>query len=76
MGERKKTARRGRGEGGCRYDEGRGLWVASVSLGYHAASNFSITGEDSADEGDEPEGAVPYLANTLVITNSIAEGRT
>lgn len=26
--------RRGRGEGGVRYDEKRGLWVASVSLGY------------------------------------------
>ncbi len=27
--------RRGRGEGGVRYDEGRKLWVASVSLGFH-----------------------------------------
>lgn len=28
--------RRGRGEGGVRFDEKRKLWVASVSLGYHA----------------------------------------
>lgn len=27
--------RRGRGEGGVRFDEARNLWVASVSLGYH-----------------------------------------
>lgn len=34
MSERKR-ARRGRGEGGVHYDEGRKLWIASISLGYH-----------------------------------------
>jgi hypothetical protein len=47
----------------------------AFTLNYHAASGFSITAQDSADEGDEPEGGVPYLANSLVIVNTIAEGR-
>jgi len=47
----------------------------AFTLHYHAASNFSITAQEAADEGDQPEGGVPYLANSLVIVNTIAEGR-
>lgn len=47
----------------------------AFTLNYHAVSGFAITGQDSADEFDEPEGGVPYLVNTLLVVNTIAEGR-
>ena len=47
----------------------------AFTLHYHAASGFSITAQEAADEGDQPEGGVPYLANSLVIVNTIGEGR-
>lgn len=47
----------------------------AFTLNYHAASGFSITSQEGADDGDQPEGGVPYLANSLAIVNTIAEGR-
>jgi len=47
----------------------------AFTLHYHAASGFSITAQTDAAEVDEPEGGVPYLANSLVISHTIAEGR-
>jgi hypothetical protein len=46
----------------------------AFTLNYHAASGFAISAQEDADEADEPEGATPYLVNTIAIVNTIGEG--